>query len=107
MVRRAGVPASAATASGLHDPENNMALGAAYLSYLQDKFGNVVPYMAAAYNGGPGRLSRWLAAAGDPGRSGASQDEMIDWIESIPFSETRNYVQRVWENMTIYTAMGK
>lgn len=107
MVRRAGVPASAATASGLHDPENNMALGAAYLSYLEDKFGNVVPYMAAAYNGGPGRLSRWLAAAGDPGRSGASQDEMIDWIESIPFSETRNYVQRVWENMTIYTAMGK
>lgn len=107
MVRRAGVPASAATASGLHDPENNMALGAAYLSYLQDKFGNVVPYMAAAYNGGPGRLSRWLAAAGDPGRSGASQDEMIDWIESIPFSETRNYVQHVWENMTIYTAMGK
>ncbi|KXV76598.1 lytic transglycosylase domain-containing protein [Acetobacter cerevisiae] len=107
MVRRAGVPASAATASGLHDPENNMALGAAYLSYLQDKFGNVVPYMAAAYNGGPGRLSRWLTAAGDPARSGASQDEMIDWIESIPFSETRNYVQRVWENMTIYTAMGK
>ncbi|GAN68990.1 soluble lytic murein transglycosylase [Acetobacter orleanensis NRIC 0473] len=107
MVRRAGVPASAATASGLHDPENNLALGSAYLSYLQDKFGNVVPYMAAAYNGGPGRLSRWLAASGDPGRSGASQDEMIDWVESIPFSETRNYVQRVWENMTIYATMGK
>ena len=107
MVRKAGVPASAATASGLHDPENNMALGAAYLAYLQDKFGNVVPYMTAAYNGGPTRLTRWLAAAGDPGRSGASQDEMIDWIESIPFSETRNYVQRVWENTTIYTAMGK
>lgn len=107
MVRRAGVPASAATAAGLHNPQNNLALGSAYLSYLQDKFGNVVPYMTAAYNGGPGRLSRQLAAAGDPGRSGASQDEMIDWIESIPISETRNYVQRVWENMTIYAAMGK
>lgn len=107
MVHRAGVPASAATASGLHNPQNNLALGSAYLSYLQDKFGNVVPYMTAAYNGGPGRLSRWLATSGDPGRSGASQDEMIDWIESIPFSETRNYVQRVWENMTIYAAMGK
>ncbi|MBS1014564.1 lytic transglycosylase domain-containing protein [Acetobacter persici] len=107
MVHRAGVSASAATASGLHDPNNNLALGSAYLSYLQDKFGSVVPYMAAAYNGGPGRLSRWLATSGDPGRSGASQDEMIDWIESIPFSETRNYVQRVWENMTIYAAMGK
>lgn len=107
MVGRAGVPASAATASGLHNPENNMALGAAYLSYLQDKFGNIVPYMTAAYNGGPTRLNRWLAAAGDPARSGASQTEMIDWIESIPFSETRNYVQRVWENMTIYAAMGK
>jgi soluble lytic murein transglycosylase len=107
MVRQAGVPSSAATASGLHDPDNNMRLGTAYLTHLQDRFGSVVPYLAAAYNGGPTRLSRWLTSAGDPGRSGGSQSDMIDWIETIPFSETRNYVQRVWENMIIYAALGQ
>lgn len=107
MVRQAGVPSSAATASGLHDPDNNMRLGTAYLTHLQDRFGSVVPYLAAAYNGGPTRLSRWLTSAGDPGRNGGSQSDMIDWIETIPFSETRNYVQRVWENMIIYAALGQ
>lgn len=79
----------------------------AYLVHLQDRFGGVVPYIAAAYNGGPTRLARWLSTGGDPGRTGASQSEMIDWIEGIPFSETRNYVERVWENMTIYAALGQ
>lgn len=105
MVRAAGLSASAATANGLHDPNNNMRLGMAYLVHLQDRFGGVVPYIAAAYNGGPTRLARWLSTGGDPGRTGASQAEMIDWIEGIPFSETRNYVERVWENMTIYAAL--
>lgn len=105
MLRKAGLPASAATASGLHNPDNNIRLGVAYLEHMQERFGPVVPYIAAAYNGGPGRLSRWLASSGDPVANNATQFEMIDWIESIPFSETRNYVQRVWENMTIYRVM--
>lgn len=107
MAHKLGVPTSTATATGLHNPHNNMQLGIAYLEHLQSRFGSVVPYIAAAYNGGPTRLARWLAASGDPAAAQASQHEMIDWIESIPYSETRNYVQRVWENMTIYTVLGE
>ncbi|MBS0979895.1 lytic transglycosylase domain-containing protein [Acetobacter thailandicus] len=107
MLQSAGLPASAATAGGLHNPDNNMRLGMAYLSYLQGRFASVVPYVTASYNGGPNRLARWLSAQGNPAESQASQDDMIDWIETIPYGETRNYVQRVWENMTIYSVLGK
>lgn len=106
MVRAAGVPASAATAAGLHNPQSNMQLGTAYLLHMQDRFGPVVPYMAAAYNGGPTRLAKWLSVAGDPTQNGADLEQMIDWVENIPYAETRNYVQRVWENMTVYKALG-
>jgi soluble lytic murein transglycosylase len=93
--------------AGLHDPVNNIRLGVAYLEHIQQRFGPVVPYLAAAYNGGPGRLGRWLDAMGDPAREGAKDDVMLDWIESIPVAETRNYVQRVWENMIIYRVTGE
>jgi len=53
----------------------------------------------AAYNAGPGNVRKWVAANGDP--SNGSVDT-IDWIERIPFGETRNYVQRVLENMAVY-----
>ena len=53
----------------------------------------------AAYNAGPHRVDRWLEDYGDPR---GSLDEAIDWIESIPFSETRNYVQRIMEALPIY-----
>ena len=56
---------------------------------------------AAAYNAGPHRSKSWIKAYGDP-RTG--QIDAIDWVESIPFSETRNYVQRVMENMQVYRA---
>jgi len=101
--------------AALWDPEVNMTLGTTYLRGLLNRFGGIVPYAAAAYNAGPHRVDRWLAANGDPAHSGAvaagapppspdddPQTRMIDWIEMIPFSETRNYVQRVMENMTIY-----
>ena len=105
MVRAAGVPQSAATALGLRNPQNNMQLGTAYLLHMQDRFGPIVPYMAAAYNGGPTRLARWLSTAGDPARTGGDMEQMIDWVENIPYAETRNYVQRVWENMIVYKAL--
>lgn len=107
MARKVGLPSAAATATGLHDPNNNMQLGVAYLEHMQERFGQNVPYIAAAYNGGPTRLARWLNTSGDPAAQNASRIQMIDWIESIPYSETRNYVQRVWENMTIYAVLGQ
>jgi soluble lytic murein transglycosylase len=55
----------------------------------------------AAYNAGPARIDEWLTANGDPRGSGIA---MLDWIELIPFGETRNYVQRVIENTLVYRA---
>ncbi|MCC2101585.1 MAG: lytic transglycosylase domain-containing protein, partial [Hyphomicrobiales bacterium] len=55
----------------------------------------------AAYNAGGRRVKEWIAAHGDPRNAGV---DPIDWIERIPFSETRNYVQRVLENLTMYRA---
>ena len=83
------------------DPAANIQLGTAYLRQLLDQFDGCVPLAVAAYNAGPGRVAEWLAANGDPRGSGV---EMIDWIEQIPFGETRNYVQRVIENEVIYRA---
>ena len=83
------------------DPAYNMRLGTAYLREVLDKFDNFLPLAAAAYNAGPHRVTQWLADIGDP-RVG--QVPMVDWIEAIPFNETRNYVQRVLENVVVYQA---
>jgi len=83
------------------DPAHNMALGTRYLQDLLDRFGGALPLAVAGYNGGPHRVDQWLAENGDP-RVGPI--DMIDWIELIPFNETRNYVQRVLENVVIYRA---
>ena len=83
------------------DPAYNMRLGTAYLQSLLDQFGGALPLALAAYNAGPNRVMDWLAGYGDP-LAGAI--DMIDWIELIPFNETRNYVQRVVENVVIYAA---
>lgn len=85
------------------DSELNIRLGATYLKGLLDQFAGVMPFAAAGYNAGPGRVSNWVATYGDPTAGGI---DMIDWIELIPFGETRNYVQRVIENQVVYTAHG-
>jgi soluble lytic murein transglycosylase len=92
----------------LFDPQTNMQLGTAYISQLVQNFGNCLPLAIAAYNAGPTNVANWLAANGDPemgtdpAKGGAN---MIDWIEEIPFNETRNYVQRVTESVVIYRAL--
>jgi soluble lytic murein transglycosylase len=83
------------------DPGHNMRVGTAYLQEMLNQFGGYVPLAAAAYNAGPNRVNQWLAENGDPRAGNVS---MIDWIEMIPFNETRNYVQRVMENVVVYQA---
>lgn len=81
------------------DPHYNVTLGSHYLAGLLDRFGGSAPLALAAYNAGPSRVVRWVADNGDP-RTG--QVDLIDWIEAIPFDETRDYVQRVLEAVPVY-----
>lgn len=83
------------------DPNLSIQIGASYFQRIYAQYGSY-PLAIAAYNAGGGNVNRWLAANGDP-RTG--QVEMVDWIEAIPFSETRNYVQRVLENAVVYDLM--
>ena len=85
------------------DPDYNIRLGRAYLQSLIERYDGTYVLALAAYNAGPHRVDRWLAKHGDP-RGGTIA--VVDWIERIPFSETRNYVQRVLEGMFVYRAMG-
>jgi soluble lytic murein transglycosylase len=92
--------------NNLTNPSQNMALGTAYFATVIQNFGNCLPLAIGAYNAGPTNVARWLTANGDPelGNNPGSAN-IIDWIELIPFNETRNYVQRVSENITIYEAL--
>lgn len=88
----------------LSDPHYNMVIGSAHLSHLLERFDGSWPMVFAAYNAGARRVDEWVERYGDP-RSSAV--DPVDWIEQIPFSETRNYVQRVLENTQIYrSALG-
>ncbi len=81
------------------DPTYNFRLGRGYLDDLIDDFNGSYILALAAYNAGPSRPKRWIQEYGDP-RKG--EIDPIDFIESIPFSETRNYVQRILENTQVY-----
>ncbi|MDR3499953.1 MAG: lytic transglycosylase domain-containing protein [Parvibaculum sp.] len=81
------------------DPAYNAMLGSAHLGDLIDGYSGSYVMSVAAYNAGATRVSEWVGAFGDP-RSTAV--DPVDWIENIPFTETRNYVQRVMENLEIY-----
>ena len=83
------------------DQQHNMRLGAAYLQQMQERYGGSFAMAAAAYNAGPGRVDEWIGTYGDPRTGGI---DGLDWIELIPFTETRNYVQRVIENVLVYRA---
>jgi soluble lytic murein transglycosylase len=81
------------------DTDYNIALGATYIERMLDYYDGSYPLAIAAYNGGPGNVNKWLRAYGDP-RTGSI--DMMDWIEKIPLSETRDYVYRVLENAVMY-----
>ncbi len=83
----------------LTDGGYNVTLGRAYLEELLDRFGGSYVLSIAAYNAGPARVRQWIDSFGDPRAKGV---DVVDWIESIPFTETRNYVQRVLENLQVY-----
>lgn len=81
------------------DPTYNIQLGMATLSQYLDLWNGSYILAIATYNAGPGNVSKWVETYGDPRNPGV---DPVDWIESIPFPETRNYVQRVIENLEVY-----
>ena len=85
----------------LDDPVTNARLGSAYLAQLIEEFGPNIPMVAAGYNAGPSRVRDWISRYGDPR---TSKVDPVDWIEHIPFRETRNYVMRVAESLPVYRA---
>jgi soluble lytic murein transglycosylase len=98
VARKLGVGYSA---DQLADAEYNMRLGSTYLGQLVDNFSGSYVMAAAGYNAGPGRSRQWAAECGDP-RGGTT--DPADFVECIPFSETRNYVMRIMEGVQVYRA---
>jgi soluble lytic murein transglycosylase len=101
VARRLSIPYSRARLT--RDPQYNVTIGRAYLLQLLEEYDGSPILALSAYNAGPARVARWLKSFGDPNRS---VEDAVDWIESIPFYETRNYVQRVLENFTVYRGRG-
>ncbi len=88
------------------DAGYNATLGAHYLGEQIESFGGSYILTFIAYNAGPKRVPEWIGRYGDP--RGKPIDDVVDWIERIPFPETRNYVQRVMENYQVYkTRLGQ
>ena len=96
VARRAGLGSGS-----LEDPDYNMKLGSLFLGQLVDQFSGSYVMAAAAYNAGPGRPTQWVTTCGDPRNSST---DPLDFIECIPFSETKDYVMRVLEATQVYRA---
>lgn len=101
VARNLGITSEHTTGRMVQDWKHNARLGAAYLAELVEDFEGNPVLVAAAYNAGPARPERWMLEMGDPRRP---QADIVDWIELIPFAETRNYVMRVAESLPIYRA---
>ncbi|MDC3104362.1 lytic transglycosylase domain-containing protein [Candidatus Pelagibacter bacterium] len=84
------------------DPEYNIKLGSYYFNSLIEDYNGIYPFAIAAYNAGPNRVKTWRRVNGDPSKGKLSY---VNWIELIRFKETRNYVQRVLENINVYKYM--
>jgi soluble lytic murein transglycosylase len=98
VARQLGMPYSA---ERLWEPDYNMTLGSYHLGDLTNRFGGSMLLTTVGYNAGPARPPQWIARCGDP-RGG--QVDPVDFIECAPFTETRNYMMRVMENMSVYKA---
>lgn len=83
------------------DPNYNVMLGSAYFQHLLDLWRGNVPLAVASYNAGSGNAGKWVRQYGDP----RGQVDVVEWIEAIPFDETRSYVQRVIENSVVYDSL--
>lgn len=98
VARRIGLPYSA---DRLWDADYNMQLGSYHLAELTNNFGGSQLLATIGYNAGPARPPQWVARCGEPR---ANTADPIDFIECAPFTETRNYMMRVMENMQVYRA---
>jgi soluble lytic murein transglycosylase len=99
LKRHLGSDLGQAIKKDLHTPERNIEIGAFHLSWLLDRYNNQRPLAIAAYNAGESRADRWLKSSkGGP---------MDVWIETIPFKETRNYVQNVLAFEVVYRALNQ
>ena len=97
VARQAKLPYSISRLTA--DPEYNIKLGSYYFNGLLNDYNGVFPFAIAAYNAGPNRVKTWRRVNGDPSKG---QISYVNWIEQIRFEETRNYVQRVLENINVY-----
>jgi len=86
----------------LKNPDYNIKLGSYYLAGLLEVYEGSYPFALAAYNAGPKRVKYWKKVNGNPQKGNINY---VDWIELIKFKETRNYVQRVLENVNVYKYM--
>jgi soluble lytic murein transglycosylase len=98
LAKKAGMTFSQARLTT--DAGYNATLGSAFLGEQLDRFNGSYVLTFAGYNAGPNRAAQWVAKYGDP--RGKDVDAVVDWIERIPYTETRSYVQRVMENYEVY-----
>lgn len=97
----AGMGETSSAGRLISDPAFNVRMGSNYLGHMAEEFGPAVALIASGYNAGPGRPRKWITEFGDPRSDGV---DVVDWVETIPFTETRTYVMRVAEGVVIYRA---
>jgi soluble lytic murein transglycosylase len=85
----------------ISDPGYNVTIGSAYFQRMLNIWGGSIPLAVASYNAGSGNVGKWVRRYGDP----RGQVDVVEWIEAIPYDETRGYVQRVIENSVVYDSL--